>query len=71
MKHKFGTEEFAGRGVVIRAVVVDPQRCEVGHHRDKVKAAVLEAPVDMLGCDNVTVAANASLDSFDVQLRSG
>ena len=59
VEHEFGFGGFAGGGVGVRAVVVDAQRCEVGHQLDKVEPAVLEAPVDMLGSNVVAAAADA------------
>ena len=70
MEHEFGFGYFAGRGVGIRAVVINAKRCEAGHQFDKVKPAVLEAPVDMLGSDVVATAVNAGLHAFDVKLRT-
>ena len=66
-----GFGSFAGGGVRVGAVVVDTQCSEAGHQLDQVKPAVLEAPADMLSGDIVAAAADASLDSFDVQLWTG
>ena len=71
VEHELGLGDFPGRGIGVRAVVVDAQCCEVGHQLDEVKPAVIEAPVDMLGGDVVAAAAHASLNSLDVPLRTG
>ena len=71
VEHEFGLGSFTGGGVGVGAVVVDTQRSEAGHQLDQVKPAVLEAPVDMLSSDIVAATLDASLDSFDVQLRIG
>lgn len=65
-----GFGNASGR-VGVDAIIVDAQRRQARHQINKVEPTVLEAPVDMLGCDIVAAAAHPRFDPLDMQRWTG